>query len=730
MVIEGGAPNTDFQYAMNFAVFCKNFAPTKANRKYLSPAALYEGNDELKPSSRILKAVLFCLVHVYLYKEERRKHETRSYEAMFMGVDPSPGSFLVKDLLGGGLFHASDLAVHPNTFPYRGQSLRQDVRHHHERLEGARITEFNSLKKGDEVIQPGEVRAENLVPGESSEKLPISDLQLAASRPGRVREPSVKALEAIATYNIEEQISPEDETDPTSFEEAMASYDKDLWIKGIQKELDNFKRHGTLQAVKAEKWMRIFKAKLVFKRKRSGERKVRCVVQAFKRMFQKGIDFEESYAGTARWNTIILVLVLAVFYDYDTYLIDITAFFLNGLLAAEERIFMEAIPGQRLPPGFVNYVLGSIYGHPVSAYRAKQRLHRSLTRGGLFKVSKYDSCLYILVHKTEKFWVPVHVDDMPCAGTRGGLIITLARLREDFDITVEENPPIILGVQVEHDRKKRTAKLHQGVYIRKLLKKHGMENCNPRDTPAESNFTKQVKAQVASNLERKPLGMEAQYQAGIGELMWLLKSRPDLHFFVCFAARFMQCAGEAQMAWLKRALRYLAHFPEKGIMLIPGPKLYLHGGSDADWGGDDASMKSTSGEYLSLGDVGLVLCSSKLQRKVADSSTAAETYALHSLVRGVIEVYGKLEEMGEKMEKPVLLKQDNNAVIKMSMVLTAHSGSKHFRIPQAFIHDEVLAGLIKLLNVSSEHNSADCLTKFNASPKFKKDTRELMGPQP
>jgi hypothetical protein len=96
MMIEGGAPNTDFQYAMNFAVFCKNFAPTKANRKYLSPAALYEGNDELKPSSRILEAVLFCLVHVYLYKEERRKHETRSYEAMFMGVDPSHGSFLLK----------------------------------------------------------------------------------------------------------------------------------------------------------------------------------------------------------------------------------------------------------------------------------------------------------------------------------------------------------------------------------------------------------------------------------------------------------------------------------------------------------------------------------------------------------------------------------------------------------------------------------------------------------
>ena len=71
-------------------------------RHRLRPAELYEGNDELKVSSRIFKAVLFCLVHVYLYKEERCKHEQRSYAAMFMGVDPSYGSFLVKCLQSGG----------------------------------------------------------------------------------------------------------------------------------------------------------------------------------------------------------------------------------------------------------------------------------------------------------------------------------------------------------------------------------------------------------------------------------------------------------------------------------------------------------------------------------------------------------------------------------------------------------------------------------------------------
>ena len=121
---------------------------------------------------------------------------------------------------------------------------------------------------------------------------------------------------------------------------------------------------------------------------------------------------------------------------------------------------------------------------------------------------------------------------------------------------------------------------------------------------------------------------------------------------------------------------------------------------------------------------------SKLQRKVADSSTAAETYALHELVKTVIEVYGKLVEMGETVETPAMLKQDNNAVIKMSETMTAHAGPKHLRIPQAFIHDEVREGLVKCEKATSDENGADSYTKSPARPKFKKDMRKTMGPQP
>ena len=97
-------------------------------------------------------------------------------------------------------------------------------------------------------------------------------------------------------------------------------------------------------------------------------------------------------------NTVILVIILAVFYDISLYLIGIVAFLLHGRLAPGEQIYMEALPGQNLPRGFINYVIGSLYGHTAAAYRAKEKLHATLTRGGMSIQSKFDNCLYCLVH--------------------------------------------------------------------------------------------------------------------------------------------------------------------------------------------------------------------------------------------------------------------------------------------------------------------------------------------
>ena len=58
----------------------------------------------------------------------------------------------------------------------------------------------------------------------------------------------------------------------------------------------------------------------------------------------------------------------------EKYLFDIKTFFLHGRLLEAEQIYMEAIPGQGLKSGHINRVVGSLYGHPVAAYRARRKL--------------------------------------------------------------------------------------------------------------------------------------------------------------------------------------------------------------------------------------------------------------------------------------------------------------------------------------------------------------------
>ena len=238
----------------------------------------------------------------------------------------------------------------------------------------------------------------------------------------------------------------------------------------------------------------------------------------------------------------------------------------------------------------------------------------------------------------------------------------------------------------------------------------------------------QIREQVEQGISGEQ-GMEKPFQKFEGELMWLFRTRPDMQFIIGMFARFVRSAGETQMGWCKQLLRYMAHDPEKGIILAPGDELTLHGASDADWGGCIKSQKSTSGDYLCLGSQGIINCSSRLQRKVADSSTAAETYAAHELVKKVIEAEGKLREMGIRVPLPVKLLQDNQSVIKMSKNPIAHAGSKHYRIPQAFIRGAVDDGLVEFVNVSSAENPADMFTKPSARQKFHHDCDEIMGVQ-
>nr|GFB20662.1 hypothetical protein [Tanacetum cinerariifolium] len=85
-----------------------------------------------------------------------------------------------------------------------------------------------------------------------------------------------------------------------------------------------------------------------------------------------------------------------------------------------------------------------------------------------------------------------------------------------------------LGLQVSQSP--RGIFINQSKFSLEILKKIGMDSCNPVDTPIGDRL----------KLDEDPLGIpdgQTRFHSMVGSLMYLSASRPDLVFAVCMCAR-------------------------------------------------------------------------------------------------------------------------------------------------------------------------------------------------
>ena len=102
----------------------------------------------------------------------------------------------------------------------------------------------------------------------------------------------------------------------------------------------------------------------------------------------------------------------------------------------------------------------------------------------------------------------------------------------------------------------------------------------------------------------KPLGPEEHsgYRTLVGRLLYLSLDRADVQFAVKELSRHLQNLTEQSWGKLKRLGRYLKGYPESSLRfeLTPSPET-LNCWVDADWGGQGADKRSTSGGLIELG---------------------------------------------------------------------------------------------------------------------------------
>ncbi|GJX11882.1 retrovirus-related pol polyprotein from transposon TNT 1-94 [Tanacetum coccineum] len=336
--------------------------------------------------------------------------------------------------------------------------------------------------------------------------------------------------------------------EPKNVNEAMTD---PAWIESMQEELLQFKRLDVWVLVPLPDHVKPLTLKWLFKNKHDEENtvirnKTRLVVRGYRQ--EEGIDFEESFAPVARMEAIRIFLAYAAHKAFTVFQMDVKTAFLHGTLKEDVYVCQ--------PEGFIDA------DHPSHVYKLKKALYglKQAPRAWYDELSMFllqnhffkgtiDPTLFIRRFDDDILVVQVYVDDIIFGSTHPRytqLFFDLMKSR--FEMSMMGEMTFFLGLQV--NQSPCGIFINQSNYVLEILKKYGMETCDPVGTPME------IKDKLDLDQHGSPVD-ETKYRSMIGALMYLTSSRPDIVHATCLCARYQAKPTEKHLKEVKRIFCYL-----------------------------------------------------------------------------------------------------------------------------------------------------------------------------
>lgn len=218
-----------------------------------------------------------------------------------------------------------------------------------------------------------------------------------------------------------------------------------------------------------------------------------------------------------------------------------------------------------------------------------------------------------------------------------------------------------------------------------------------------------------------PANQRLEYQSMVSVLMYLmLGTRPDIAFAVSCVSRYASNPDQQHVSAVKTIFRYLQG-SRRLCFRYTGDLKPLSGFTDADWGGDLDTRRSTGGYVFDVGS-GAISWSSKRQQTVALSSCESEYMAQTQATKEAVWLQRLFTELKNQntpvAPDTVIIASDNQGAIALSKNPGNHGRSKHIDIQQHFVREMTEARKIELVFVPTGEMVADGLTKPLGKEKF------------
>ncbi|GJZ57474.1 retrovirus-related pol polyprotein from transposon TNT 1-94 [Tanacetum coccineum] len=449
----------------------------------------------------------------------------------------------------------------------------------------------------------------------------------------------------------------------------------------MQEELLQFKRLDVWVLVPALDNIKPLTLKWLFKNKHDEENtvirnKTRLVVRGYRQ--EEGLDFKES------------------FNPEDVYVCQP-----EGFIDADH-------------PSHVFKLKKALYGLKQAPRAWYDELSTFLLQNHFFK-GTIDPTLFIRRFDDDILVVQVYVDDIIFGSTHPRYTQLFSDLMKSrFEMSMMGEMTFFLGLQV--NQSPRGIFINQSNYVLEILKKYGMEACDPVGTPME------IKDKLDLDQNGSPVDA-TKYRSMIGALMYLTSSRPDIVHATCLCARYQAKPTEKHLKEVKRIFRYLRGTVNMGLWYTKDSGIELTGFSDADYAGCKDTFKSTSGGAQFLGEK-LVSWSSKKQDCTALSTAEAEYVSLSVCCAQVLWMRTQLTDYGFHFNK-IPIYCDSKSAIAISCNPVQHSRTKHIAVRYHFIKEHVEMGTIELYFVKTDYQLADLFTKALPVDRFNYLVRRL-----
>ncbi|KAL0368210.1 UNVERIFIED_CONTAM: Retrovirus-related Pol polyprotein from transposon TNT 1-94 [Sesamum calycinum] len=201
-------------------------------------------------------------------------------------------------------------------------------------------------------------------------------------------------------------------------------------------------------------------------------------------------------------------------------------------------------------------------------------------------------------------------------------------LAKNFEIKDLGEASYVLGIEIHRDCSRGILRLSQKNYIEKVLKRYGMQDCKPGDTPVTKGDKFSLKQCPKNNFEEKEM-QKIPYSSVVGSLMYAqVCTRLDIAYIIGMLGRYLSNPGLNHWIAAKKVLRYLQRTKDYMLTYRRTDQIEIIRYIDFDFAGCQDRMKSTSGYIYMLAE-GTISRKSAKQSLIASSTIAAEFIACY-----------------------------------------------------------------------------------------------------